>query len=198
MIDSTNPRQMADNIKELNKRMINNDVEGNPSGSGFNTLLTKLKIDGKKYKLPNQVTANPAGEASDEIEKIDIGGTVYSLGGGGGYTPNYSETEAEVGITYNGSPVYGRLVKYTRDGDLSSNWDVINSSVTFPDGDRIIKAEAVIQGYAECVYSAIQAYFDNVGAEATYKVKAKTFASVSPNPAKDSYVYIEYTKVASE
>lgn len=82
MVDSTNPRIMANNIRELSDKIAANDVEGNPSGSGFNTLLTKIKIDSKKFKLPNQVEANPAGEATDALEKISIGSSIFSLAGG--------------------------------------------------------------------------------------------------------------------
>ena len=83
MVDSTNPRIMANNIRELESKIVTNDVEGNPSGSGYNTLLTKMKIDGKKFKLPNQVEANPEGEATDDLEKVSIGGTIFALAGGG-------------------------------------------------------------------------------------------------------------------
>ena len=83
MIDSTNPRIMANAIKKLfslTKGLV--VVKGNPSGSGFNTLLTKLQIGSTKYKLPNQVIANPEDEASDALSKIKIGSDVFSVGGG--------------------------------------------------------------------------------------------------------------------
>ena len=79
MIDSTNPRIMANNIRRLFQRPIGTPVEGNPSGSGFNTLLTKIKIGNTKYKLPKDVTANPEGEATESLTKLGVGSTVYGV-----------------------------------------------------------------------------------------------------------------------
>ena len=104
MIDSTNPRIIADNIKKLwekvNGIVPGTVVEGNPSGSGFNTLLTKIKIGSSKYKLPPNVEANPEGEASGSLSKIGIGSGVYSIAGGS-ITPLAAYSGEDVGYAAN-------------------------------------------------------------------------------------------------
>lgn len=55
MIDSTNPRQMANNIKELEKRLI--------------ALAASI----------TPVVANPEGDATVQLTKIQIGDTVYGF-----------------------------------------------------------------------------------------------------------------------
>lgn len=80
MIDSTNPRILANNIRKLFSKISDiPSVEGNPSGSGYNTLLTKLKIGNIKYKLPKDVTVNPEGEASGALNKLGVGSAIYSV-----------------------------------------------------------------------------------------------------------------------
>lgn len=55
MIDSTNPRQMADNIRELEKQL--------------NTLAASI----------TPVVANPTGDATVQLTKLQIGDTVYGF-----------------------------------------------------------------------------------------------------------------------
>ena len=55
MIDSTNPRQMANNIKELEKRL--------------NALAASI----------TPVVANPEGNATVQLTKIQIGDVVYGF-----------------------------------------------------------------------------------------------------------------------
>lgn len=114
MIDSTNPRILANHIKKLwakvNTITPGTVVEGNPSGSGFNTLLTKIKIGSHKYKLPADVTANPEGEATDALTKIGIGSDVLSVGGGASI-PDYSSTEHLAGMKWvDGSDIYEKTI----------------------------------------------------------------------------------------
>lgn len=192
MVDSTNPRIMANNIRDLESKISANDVEGNPSGTGYNTLLTKMKIDGKKFKLSNQVTANPDGEATDEATKLEIGGTIYSLGGGGGYAPNYSETEAEVG-TFGEKTVYGRLVPLTGSSITTSD-SVINSSLTFEDVETILEAKVFWNDSTTSPRMApILAYIDQ-RSNGDHKLHAQGFTSYSLTSTTLKYAYIEYTK----
>ena len=106
MIDSTNPRVMADNIKELASQA--SVVKGNPTGSGFNTLLTKLQIGSSKYKLPANVVANPEGEATGSLTKLQVGSSVFSVAGDASLS--YSTTEHEIGTWIDGSTVYEKTV----------------------------------------------------------------------------------------
>ena len=190
MIDSTNPRIMADNIRELNARMTSNDVEGNPSGSGFNTLLTKMKIDGKKYKLPNQVVANPTGEATGEIETLEIGGSIYSVGGGGAGGVNYSLEEQDTGLKWiDGRPIYQKT--YEISTSLSNSWMNIDS----------------ITGVEQVVYCSQAVYKDSNGegvstCEARSRVGSaidyKNSAAITLSSNTKAYITVQYIKTASE
>lgn len=53
MIDSTNPRVMANNIRALHGRPVGTVVEANASGNGYTTSLAKLKVGDSKYKVFN-------------------------------------------------------------------------------------------------------------------------------------------------
>lgn len=55
MIDSTNPRQMANNLKELEKRL--------------NSLAASI----------TSIVANPEGDATVQLTKVQIGETVYGF-----------------------------------------------------------------------------------------------------------------------
>ena len=83
MIDSTNPRILANNIRKLFamvKAIVPGTVvEGNPTGSGYTNLLKKIKIGSSKYKLPDEVTANPEGEATGSLTKIGIGDAILNV-----------------------------------------------------------------------------------------------------------------------
>lgn len=190
MVDSTNPRIMADNIRKLEGKILANDVEGNPSGTGYNTLLTKIKIDGKKFKLPNQVIANPTGEASDEIESIEVGGTIYSLGGG--YVPNYSETEAEVGYKFGNDTVYGKLIPITGTS-IGTSWTNVDSNLDASFIKQILEARVFFNYFSDHgpMLAPIGVYLDNTA------LKVRTNPAVSDIEGLN-YLYIEYTKVASE
>ena len=190
MVDSTNPRIMASNIQELNARMISNDVEGNPSGSGFNTLLTKMKIDGKKYKLPNQVVANPTGEATGEIETLEIGGSIYSVGGGGAGGINYSLEEQDTGLKWiDGKSIYQKSYELST---LSGSWTSLDSSLG---AEQIIRCfEAVCQ---DSEGKTVYACFARVRTNGSGIVDYKTSTSVSLASGTKAYITIQYVKTES-
>lgn len=81
MVDSTNPRVIADNIKELAANG-GTTVEANPEGAAT-ADLEKLGVDGTVYGIPS-IEANPEGEATDNLEKLGVGGAVYEIPSGGG------------------------------------------------------------------------------------------------------------------
>ena len=57
------------------------------------------------------VIANPVGQATDTLNKLQVGSTIYSVsGGGGGSDCNYSTTEHVVGTWIDGKPVYGIVI----------------------------------------------------------------------------------------
>lgn len=125
MIDSTNPRIMANAIKKLfSKTSAIPIVKGNPTGSGFNTLLTKLQIGSTKYKLPVNVVANPEDEATGTLSKISIGDGIYVIETGGSDI-NYTDSEVKIG-KYMGSDLYKKTVNVN---NQNLDWVVMNDSV---------------------------------------------------------------------
>lgn len=120
MVDSTNPRVMADNIKSLNEKIKAADVNANPTGEATGTL-TKLEVDGVIYGIASgtTVTANPEGSATVDLEKLEINNTVYGIPV---YTPvNYSTTEADTGIKWiDGSTIYRKTIAI---GDITAGND---------------------------------------------------------------------------
>lgn len=146
MIDSTNPRILANHIKKLwakvNGIVPGTVVEGNPSGSGFNTLLTKIKIGSHKYKLPADVTANPEGEATDALTKIGIGSGIFSVSGGSSGV-NYSSDEVDTGLKWiDGSSIYQKTIH-----------DAGGSSGSVSIAHSISNLDKVINCYGSCVDS---------------------------------------------
>lgn len=141
MIDSTNPRILANNIRKLfakvNSIVPGTVVEGNPSGSGFNTLLTKIKIGSNKYKLPADVTANPEGEAIGSLSKLGIGSGIYSVGAS---LPDYSTTEYLIGRKWiDNSDIYEKVIN--TDLALNTSWQ---NYVDLTGFDKIISVENII------------------------------------------------------
>lgn len=85
MVDSTNPRIIADNIKKLAASTGEIPiVEANPTGE-TTTDLEKLGVDGTVYGIPQGtiVEANPTGEATTDLEKLTVGETIYGIPKGG-------------------------------------------------------------------------------------------------------------------
>lgn len=64
MVDSTNPRIIADNIKELAARDVGSIVEANPTGEAT-ADLEKLGVDGTVYGIP---TYQPTGYSTEEVD----------------------------------------------------------------------------------------------------------------------------------
>lgn len=187
MIDSMNPRILASNIRELFKKISSiepgTSVEGNPSGSGYNTLLTKIKIGSSKYKLPADVTANPEGEATDSLSKLGIGSGIFSVGS---TLPSYSTTEFDTGKKWiDGSTIYGLVYEFATPLEVAYN--AYTSTGISTDADFIIS----ITGYEPNSHACynIFGYNDN----GTLKVQT------SRNGAADTIgsLYFEYTKTES-
>ena len=153
MIDSTNPRIMASAIKKLfSKTSAIPIVKGNPTGSGFNTLLTKLQIGTSKYKLPANVTANPEDAASESLSKLGIGSDVFSV-----YEPvGYSTTAQPTGEKWiNDSPIY--RIAYTFEEAKNIDGAAWNNSGVEVAYSHIVKAF----GYSNAGgYYPLMAYVD--------------------------------------
>ena len=85
MIDSTNPRIMADNIKELAAAGTGSQVVANPEGAAT-ANLQKLGIDETVYGIP---VYTPANYSTDEV---DLG--IKWIDGNGVYRKTFNLTDA--------------------------------------------------------------------------------------------------------
>lgn len=56
------------------------------------------------------VIANPAGAATDTLNKLQVGATIYSIPSGGGSSHTYSTTEQIVGTWIDGRTIYEKTV----------------------------------------------------------------------------------------
>lgn len=59
------------------------------------------------------VIANPQGQATDTLNKLQVGSTIYGVSGGGGSGHNYSTTEQVIGTWTDGKPLYERTFEGT-------------------------------------------------------------------------------------
>lgn len=201
MIDSINPRIMADNIKKLDARPVGTQVEGNPSGSGFNTLLTKLKIGNSKYKLPANVTANPADEATDSLTKIGIGSGIYSISGGSsGHT--YSTTEAVVGKWIDDADVYEKTY-YVAAPTKNANTLIADSLMDSI--DKVISIEGTYKRSLESIVMTYKLGESEGGTDSSFiriempndTAKGILYNIKTSNTASDLIIIIRYTKVVT-
>lgn len=197
MIDSTNPRILANNIRKLFamvKAIVPGTVvEGNPIGSGYDNLLTKIKIGSSKYKLPEEVTANPEGEATGSITKLGVGSAIYEVGGS--YTPPaYSTTEFDTGKKYLDRVVYGKFFDYT----IASSGGTVTVA-TIPQDVDILLFFTV-----NALTSSRGVYFPGTSAEAASYLTFSSDSSKNINAYLGSSftgdhicTYIEYVKAAA-
>lgn len=187
MIDSTNPRILANNIKKLfariNAIVPGTVVTGNPSGSGFNTLLTKIKIGDSKYKLPDAVIGNPEDEATEALTKLKVGNTTYNLSS---YTPpNYSTTEFNTGKKWiDNRDIYG--IVYDLAEAINVNYNAFTSL-----GITNLGSITIINGFAisNSNYNVPGVMLQNDSG--TLKAQVPRLGNVQ-TPIKT--VYIEYVK----
>lgn len=82
MIDSTNPRNLANAIRDLWKRPVGTEVKANPSGSTGDHVLTKIQIGSTKYAVGGGATTtvlyNPGtpAEISSTASDITLSGVI--------------------------------------------------------------------------------------------------------------------------
>lgn len=87
------------------------EVIANPSLAGTESDLTGLEVAGTKYKVPTgggtEVVANPTAEATEELTKLQVGSSVYSIPTGNALVkPETPPSAIElVGIDTNGNQV---------------------------------------------------------------------------------------------
>lgn len=74
------------------------------------------------------VIANPAGTATETLNKLQVGSTIYDVPSGGGSSGHiYSTSEHAVGVWTDGKTVYERTIQSTYTGVLSAS-NIINIS----------------------------------------------------------------------
>lgn len=70
------------------------------------------------------VVANPSGTATDDLNKLQVGSTIYNIPSGGGI--NLSTSEQIIG-TLLGNTLYARVVPFNMNGAIVSEWTNIQS-----------------------------------------------------------------------
>ena len=110
MIDSTNPRIMADNIRKLSEA----------SGSGGSTVVP-----------------NPEGEATGNLSSLGIDGDKYTIPV---YSPaNYSTAEYNTGRKWiDNSDIYGIVLTVDGDKSVTSSWTTIVTDELIGTIDQLI------------------------------------------------------------
>lgn len=146
-----------------------NVVSGKQDQIDFNTLeaatetLTRLKADDVVYNLGGgtEVVANPSGEATDDLETIKIGNTVYDIPGGGGgmvmMSDYYSEDEQVVGRWTDGKPIYQKTIIYNTPFNIS-NGSWYTSTETYSNINLI---NAIIVNSSFAVYTGSIVVIEN-------------------------------------
>ena len=88
------------------------------------------------------VIANPAGSATDTLNKLQVGSTIYDVPSGGGSSGHeFSNTEHVIGKWLDGSNVYERTYVFTS-ADMNGTWQISDGFGTLfylPFGDEISK-----------------------------------------------------------
>ena len=145
MTDSTNPRIIADNIRALFKKIKAAVVNANPEGEATGTL-TKLEVKGSIYAIPQgtNVTANPEGEATGSLTSLGIGGVKYSIPV---YSPqDYSTTEYSTGKKWiDDKDVFGIVIHLASPLAMTGNW--VSTGVPWSGKSIITNCSAVPLGF---------------------------------------------------
>lgn len=184
MIDSTNPRILANNIKKLlariNAIVPGTVVAGNPSGSGFNTLLTKIKIGDNKYKLPDAVVGNPEDEATDDLTKLKIGSQVFNVKAGSAY----SEVEQIIGKWIDDTTLYEKVIDLGENTNISNDsWQSISQTIS--NLDLILNCRG---------FNTNGTFYDLMATHTSGAISVLSGRNGSGGVANVRYIILEYTK----
>ena len=117
-------------------------VSANPGGSG--STLNTISIGGTVYSVPtgggggggSSVTPNPSGTPTDDLNSVDIDGTIYAIAGGGttvvanpGGVDNPDLTSVSIGGTAYDIPVTDLTQVNRAISELGSQLDDANSDI---------------------------------------------------------------------
>lgn len=140
------------------------------------------------------VIANPAGTATDTLNKLQVGVTIYDVPSGGGSSGHtYSTTEQIVGTWIDGKTIYERTINVGHSyGAVSSNIYPLNYDISSIGIAQIISFEGFdVAGRALPYISYNLRYAQYLQVSPT-QIAIRLGDGYSPNT--DSYVTIRYTK----
>lgn len=148
MIDSTNPRILANNIRRLFAKIIGLEAEIEAITPG------------------SVVVANPEGESTEELSSLGIDGDKYLISNQG---YNISSTEATTGCKFKGSDIYIK--------EFSASFTMTSNAVSWVDsGVSTSGIDKLVSGYlidsADCI---IPVQIANLSASNTIGVYTKVF-----------------------
>ena len=161
------------------------NVVANPSGTATDEL-EKIQVDDTIYSIPTgtEVEANPSGSATDELEKIDIDGTIYGIPTA---KINYSTDEQEIGKWIDGSPLYQRTWFFSSPVSVNQNaW-----------GDTpILVSETNINLIVECHSLSSNGFNQAIGAttDGGTTTYVRIFNVRTNSAIAVSYLTLKYTK----
>lgn len=146
------------------------------------------------------VIANPAGAATDTLNKLQVGSTIYGVSGGGGSSHNYSLNEQVVGTWVDGSTVYEKTFVFT---PTAYDIDIDVSSLNI---DKLIRREGSFsrQATSTMVQQKAIEYRTETNSNPSYGIMAE-LRNTSIHVDIGGYTYaqileirltIQYTKVA--
>ena len=145
--DSMNPRQMAENILELQRQIKEAGSELPTPGVGDTGKI--LKVGASGYELGNELVPTPTVADENKIIKVNSEGA-YTLATEYSYTPPaYSETEYDTGkLWVDGRKVYGRVLSGTVSGDSA-----VSFSVNYT---QLVRLEGVTDSSTAYDYNAVK------------------------------------------
>lgn len=147
------------------------------------------------------VIANPAGTATDTLNKLQVGATIYSVsGGGGGGSHNYSLNEQAVGTWTDGATIYEKTFIFT---PTAYDIDIDISSLNV---DKLIRREGCFsrQATATMIQQKAIEYRTETNSNPSYGIMAEVRnANIHINIGGYTYsqileirLTIQYTKAA--
>jgi hypothetical protein len=142
------------------------------------------------------VIANPAGAATDTLNKLQVGATIYDIPAGGGGGIDYSETEQITGQKWiDGKTIYQKTIKYQVTGNPSGG------KYTIP--HNISNMETVILFHGIMNHSEVVPYGENLpskdGSMGRVSVKVTNIEVSVPSGSWQGYIFVftlQYTKSA--
>ena len=132
------------------------------------------------------VIANPAGQASADLEKLQVENTIYAI-------PSafidigdcYSTTEIQIGCWIDGRPLYGRVISGLNQSIQSERWVTLNN-VNIPNGKDLIRGVCYGEYSEQYILGIGKIHLDST----TGNVEIRNVDDVVTITA----IYLEYTK----